>query len=41
MTTFVNAAQPTIRNFQIFKDSVSEQYSATFGDGTGYDLCWP
>lgn len=41
MTTFVNAQQPTTRAFDIFKDTVSEEYSDEFGDGTGYDLCAP
>lgn len=41
LTTFVNAEQPTTRAFNIFKDSVSEEFSAQFGDGSGYDLCAP
>jgi len=32
---------PKQASFNIFKDSVSMQYSAQFGNGSGSDLCGP
>ena len=37
----VKFPDPTTQDFNIFTDSVSETYSATFGDGSNYDMCGP
>jgi hypothetical protein len=39
--TSVKQSTPEVYNFEEIKDSVSVQYSETFGDGTGFDICGP
>jgi hypothetical protein len=36
-----NYPDPETRSFSLFQDSISLQYSAQFGDGSGSDLCGP
>ena len=41
IVTEVSKGTPQVYDFTEIKDTVSVQYSPTFGDGSGYDICGP
>ena len=41
LVTQVNAVSAATTTFSKFTDTISQQYSAKFGDGSGSDLCGP